>query len=250
MKINKIIIILMFLPLINCAGYEKKRTTSKDERIYYSSSGFALIYKDSLYQNKVVNKKINNDKILLLHKSLKTNTTVRITNLKNSKSLDTKVYRKAKYPKIFNVLISEKIASILDLDFENPYVEIIELKKNKTYVAKEGNTFEEERNVAEKAPVEQIQMNNISDTTKNTSSEKLKKEKFIIIISDFYYRDSALNLKKELSKKISLNNISIKKISNTKYRLLAGPFENFNALKTTYISLNNLGFEDLNIYNE
>ena len=203
-----------------------------------------------MYQNKVVNKKINNDKILLLHKSLKTNTTVRITNLKNSKSLDTKVYRKAKYPKIFNVLISEKIASILDLDFENPYVEIIELKKNKTYVAKEGNIFEEEKNVAEKAPVEDIQMNNISDTTKNTSVEEIKKEKFIIIITDFYYKDSALNLKKELSKKISLNNISIKKISNTKYRLLAGPFENFNALKTTYISLNNLGFEDLNIYNE
>ena len=120
----------MFLPLINCAGYEKKRTTSKDERIYYSSSGFALIYKDSLYQNKVVNKKINNDKILLLHKSLKTNTAVRITNLKNSKSLDTKVYRKAKYPKIFNALISEKIAFILDIDPENPYVEIIQLKKN------------------------------------------------------------------------------------------------------------------------
>ena len=26
--------------------------------------------------------------------------------------------------------------------------------------------------------------------------------------------------------------------------------ESFNALKTTYISLNNLGFEDLNVYNE
>ena len=250
MNLNKTIIILISLTLINCAGIEKKSSTSKDERNYYSSSGFALIYKDSLYQNKVVNKKINNDKILLLHKSLKTNTAVRITNLKNSKSLDTKVYRKAKYPKIFNVLISEKIASILDLDFENPYVEIIELKKNKTYVAKEGNIFEEEKNVAEKAPVEQIQMDNISDTTKNTSAEEIKKEKFIIIISDFYYKDSALNLKNELTKKISLTNIYIIKINDTKYRLLAGRFENFNALKTTYISLNNLGFEDLNIYNE
>jgi len=32
--------------------------------------------------------------------------------------------------------------------------------------------------------------------------------------------------------------------------LLVGPFNNFNALKTIYISLNNLGFEDLNIYME
>ena len=93
-------------------------------------------------------------------------------------------------------------------------------------------------------------MNNITEIQKKTVEKKIKKDKFIILISDFYYKDSALNLKKELSNKISLNNIYIKKINNTKYRLLAGPFENFNALKTTYISLNNLGFEDLNIYNE
>ena len=250
MKINKIITILMFIPLINCAGYEKSKSTSKDERIYYSSSGFALIYNDSLYNNKVINKKINNNEILVLHGTLKKNTLIRITNLKNSKSLDTKIYKNAKYPKIFNVLISNKIASILDIDLENPYVEIIELKKNKTFIAKEGNIFEEEKNVAEKAPVDEIEMNNIAETQKITNKKKIKKEKFIILISDFYYKDSALTLKKELSKKISLNNISVKKISDTKYRLFAGPFKNFNALKTTYISLNNLGFEDLNIYNE
>jgi len=42
----------------------------------------------------------------------------------------------------------------------------------------------------------------------------------------------------------------VKKIGDNKYRLLAGPFKNFNALKTSYISLNNLGFDDLNIYNQ
>ena len=39
----------------------------------------------------------------------------------------------------------------------------------------------------------------------------------------------------------------VKKVNNTKYRLFAGPFKNFNALKNIYISLNNLGFENLNI---
>ena len=53
-----------------------------------------------------------------------------------------------------------------------------------------------------------------------------------------------------LIKKTGFSNISVRKISNNKYRLLAGPFKNFNALKTTYISLNNLGFEDLNIIKE
>jgi len=71
-----------------------------------------------------------------------------------------------------------------------------------------------------------------------------------LIISDFYYYDSANELKNNLIKKININNISIKKINNKKYRLLVGPFKNFNALKTTYISLNNLGFENLNVYKE
>ena len=42
----------------------------------------------------------------------------------------------------------------------------------------------------------------------------------------------------------------VEQISDNKYRLSAGPFENFNALKSIYISLNNLGFEGLKIYRE
>ena len=70
------------------------------------------------------------------------------------------------------------------------------------------------------------------------------------MINDFYFEDSANNLKTELVEKTKMNNISIKKVNNKKYRLFVGPFKNFNALKTTYISLNNLGFENLNIYTE
>ena len=69
-------------------------------------------------------------------------------------------------------------------------------------------------------------------------------------MSDFYYLETASNLKKRLAKDTQLNNFYIKKINNNKYRLSVGPFKNFNALKSTYISLNNLGFEDLNIYKE
>ena len=70
------------------------------------------------------------------------------------------------------------------------------------------------------------------------------------MINDFYYKESADNLKKKLIKKTNMDNIFVKKINNNKYRLLAGPFKNFNTLKTTYISLNNLGFEGLNVYKD
>ena len=250
MKFKNIIIFFILIYLCSCAGYESNKALKVDNKIYHSSSGFALIYEDSLYENKTVNKKINSNDVLVLHSTLKTNTPIRITNLSNSKYIDTKIYKKANYPKIFNVVISKKVVSLLELDIENPFVEIIELKKNRTFIAKDGNTFEEEKNVAGKAPVEEIMMNDLTIEETRKSENKIEKKKFILVISDFYYEDSALELKSDLIKKTKLNNISIKKINDNKYRLLVGPFENFNALKTSYISLNNLGFENLNVYNE
>ena len=247
---NKIPLLLTFIFLFSCAGYEKNKILKEDSRVYYSSTGFALIYDETLYKNKIVDKKINNDQMQLLHNTLKRNTPVKIINLKNSKSIELRVYKKANYPKIFNVLISKEIASSLDLDLENPFVEILELKKNKKFIAKEGDIFDEEKNVAEKAPVDEIQMNTLTSSETKKIKNDNKKKNYIIVISDFYYEDSAINLKNDLFNKISLNNMSIKKINNKKYRLFVGPFKNFNALKNTYISLNNLGFESLNIYNE
>ena len=125
MRIKNIIILFIFVFLFNCAGYEKNKSAQIDKKIYFSSSGFALIYEDSLYKDKIVNKRINNEHVLLLHNTLKRNTPVQITNLKNSKSLELKVYKNANYPKIFNVLISKEIASILDLDINNLILFII-----------------------------------------------------------------------------------------------------------------------------
>ena len=139
---------------------------------------------------------------------------------------------------------------MLELNPENPYVEVLEVKKNKTFVAKESNTFEEERNVATKVPVEKIKMDDITESNISEKKETQISYNFILVVSDFYYLNSAQDLKKDLEKQIKIQNFRIRKISNNKYRLLAGPFKNFNALKSTYISLNNLGFESLNIYEE
>ena len=110
--------------------------------------------------------------------------------------------------------------------------------------------FDEEKNVVEKVPVDEVKMDDLASGENEIEKKKIKSKNFILVISDFYYLDSANNLKKELLKKTKMSNILVKKINNKKYRLLVGPFKNFNALKTTYISLNNLGFESLNVYNE
>ena len=239
------LILIIFLSVYSCADYNNKKTNINKK--YYTSSGFALTYDIDLYNNKTINTKISNDEIGILHNFLKRNTYIQITNPTNNKSIKTKVLKKANYPNFFNIVISKKMESLLELDKENPYVEVVEIKKNKTFIAKESTLFDEEKNVAQKAPVEKIEMNNLmSSSTKK--KKKNNKTEFLLIISDFYYSDSAEGLKKELVEKTKINNFFIVKINNTKYRLLVGPFKNFNALKTTYISLNNLGFNDLNVY--
>ena len=146
--------------------------------------------------------------------------------------------------------MSKKIATILELDIDNPYVEVFEVKKNKTFVAKESDIFEEEKNVAEVVPINEVEMDDLSKEQLDIKKKPDKNNNFVLAISDFYYYDSAQNLKKELIIKTKINKFSVKKINANKYRLSVGPFKNFSALKSVYISLSNLGFEDLNVYKE
>ena len=242
---EKIIIIFISGFLYSCADYKIK--SDNIEREYFSSSGFALIYQENYFKDKIINKKINNDNIVVYHNVLKKNTPIKIINPINEKFVETKISNNANFPKIFSVVISKKIATILEVDIDNPFVEILEVKRNKTFIAKKSNTFDEEKNVAEKAPVSKVKVKVLSLTEDNNKKQINKNSNFIIIINDFYYQDSADNLKKLLIEKTQSKKISVKKVNNTKYRLFAGPFKNFNALKNIYISLNNLGFENLNI---
>ena len=91
-------------------------------------------------------------------------------------------------------------------------------------------------------------MDDLSNEQIEIKKKSNNKKSYTLIISDFYYLNSAENLKNELIQKTQISEFLVEKISDNKYRLSLGPFENFNALKSIYISLNNLGFEDLKIY--
>ena len=81
MKISyKISLIFIFFLLASCAEYQNKVQIKKDEKEYYSSTGFTLIYNDALFEQRVIKKKMNNDKIQVMHAFLKVNTSIKIIN--------------------------------------------------------------------------------------------------------------------------------------------------------------------------
>ena len=68
MKLKKIILTFVYtITLYSCADYSVNKDMQKSVKQYYSSSVFALIYEDKLYAQKIVNKRINNEDIKVMH---------------------------------------------------------------------------------------------------------------------------------------------------------------------------------------
>ena len=102
--------ICIFVFLFSCTQDMKIiKKQIKIEEPTYSSKGFALIYEDSIFQKKIVNKKLNNDQNYVLHSFLKNNTLINISNPFNSKSLTAKIRKTFKYPSMYNIVITKKM---------------------------------------------------------------------------------------------------------------------------------------------
>ena len=93
MNNNKIILYLTLFLLASCADYNTIKKSSVIEKKYYSSKGFALIYEEKLFIEKIIDKKIKDDDLLVVHNFLKKNTPIQLTNPSTSKVYNTKVYK-------------------------------------------------------------------------------------------------------------------------------------------------------------
>ena len=224
--------------LINRNNIQVKKT--------FISKGFTLIYNDNLIKKKTIKKRIDGREYVILHSFLERNTYVKIFNPINSKTVIAKVKYKTNYPIIYNSVITNRIAEELELNYEDPYVEIIEIRKNDTFIVKKAKTFDEEKNVANKAPVTDININVISNEPENTEIRS-KKNEYIINIGEYYYLDSAKVVKNRLINEANLTNVKIKKISENKFRVYVGSYSFFNAMKDPYFAISKLGFEHLDV---
>ena len=238
------IIILLFI-LSACSP----NLTTLNIKEPYVANGFAYIYNEIDFNEKIIKSKMNNDNLQISHQNLKTGTLIKISNPKNKKSLVLKNIKRIRYPEFYKVLITEAVAEKLELDENLPLLEILEVKKNKSFVAKEAKTFNEEKKISSKAPVENIQISNIS---KEKSKKDYKtSEQIYILLGSFYSADTANFLKQRITKDVpefNINKLKIKRNNIKENLVISGPYNSINSVKNDYILLKTFGFEELDIF--
>ena len=247
-RILSIIFFTFFL--IGCEQNSfNENLTNQNKLSKYKNSGFTLVYDNILKQEKKISKRIDNRSLFIFHKNLKENSFVKITNPKNQKTIIAEVIsNKAKYSDFYNSVITLRIAEEISLDLKEPYIELVLISQNSTFVAKKAKTFKEEKKVAEKAPVDGIQIDNLGETI--DPKEEITKDSvfnYSIKVADFYHKDSAKNMSDRIINETNIKNPIIKRISNTKYRVLLGPFNDIKKLKESFNDIKSLNFENIEI---
>ena len=213
----------------------------------FINKGFSLIYSDKLYDNKIISKKIDERSIVIFQKNLRKNTIVKITNILNNKSIIGTVGSNADYPLFNNAVLSLRIADEIGLNENEPYVEILEVLEDTVFVAKRAKMFEEEKKVANKAPVNNINISDLNNKEIDTKNELSKKFSYKIKIADFYFKDTASLLVDRIIKETNIKDAKIKRINEKKYRVYAGPFNNINSLQKSFNDISILQFENIEI---
>ena len=246
----KSILIVFFIFLLGCEQNNlKKNVINKEIMSKYKNSGFALVYDPVLKKEKKISKKIDNKSLFIFHKNLKKNSFVKITNPINQKTVIAEVIsNKVRFSDFYNSVITSRIADELSLNLNEPYIDLVLISQNSTFIAKKAKTYNEEKKVAEKAPVDGIQIDNLGDV--NQPKKDVKKDNifsYSIKIADFYYKDSAKNMSNRIIDETNIDNPIIKTISNTKYRVLLGPFNDIKKLEDSFNEIKSLDFENIEI---
>ena len=245
---KKIFLFFIMLFVSNCTTINQtKIQTSQLLEDPFINKGFALIYNENHLKEKIISRKIDERSLIIFQKNLKKNTKVKITNIKNNRSIIATVGNNANYPSFNNSVLSIRIADEINLDKEEPYVEILEILENSVFVAKKAKTFEEEKEVVTKAPVNDISISDLNNTEIKSSTKATNKFSYKIKIADFYFRDTALLLIDRINNETNVKDVKIEKIMENKYRVYLGPFYNINTLQKSFNDINILEFENIEI---
>ena len=246
MKFRNLIFLIFLIFLFGCEQLSKNKSSKlnfKPEK-KYKNIGFALIYNNNLNL-----KKLDQRSLQIFHKTLKAKSQVKITNPLNNKSLIAEIKsNKVNFSNFYNSIITNRITETLEINPSEPYIEIVLISKDSTFVANKTKTFNEEKEVAQKVPIDGIQISDLSEKSKNKTKKKLEQKfSYSIKIADFYYKKSANLMIDRIRTETSINDVKLVELSKTNYRVLLGPFNDINSLRESFEKMNSLNFENLEI---
>ena len=153
----RLLIVLFFLE--SCSP----NYTKIDNRKPYNSTGFAYIFNESDYENKIIKKKLNNDQLEISHSDLKIGSLIKLINPKTKEYIVLKNTKQFLYPDFYKIVITKTVAEKLNIDNKLPLVEILEVKKNKSFIAEKAKIYQEEKKISSKAPITSVKIANISN---------------------------------------------------------------------------------------
>ena len=237
------LILIFFIFLQSCSN----NYLSSEYKQLYSSSGFAYIYNltDEYHKNLKIKKDLN--AMFVAHDKLRSGSLIRVTNPINNSNIILKNLKKVKKLDFYKIIISNEVAKKLGINKDYPYVEIEQIKKNKSFVAKKTITEIEEKKIFSSAPVSKIEIDNIS---KNKNNVRKSKYNFSILIAEFYSIETALALQKRIKSELinlNVNKLKIIQKKRNKVQLLCGPYNSLDLLRRDYIELKKMNFEELDV---
>ena len=243
-RITLLIILSLFVFSCDLSSNNKSKINNTKFISKYKNTGFALVYINDLQKIKPLEERSLN----IYHKSLKKRSIVKITNPENNKYLIAEVKsNRVKFSDFYNSILSMRIAKELELDLDEPYVEVTLVSKDSTFIAKKAKIFDEERSVAEKAPVDGIQIKDLNKKIVKSKVTKIKSFSYSIKVADFYYKDTAQMMLNRIKSEVPIKKLKIITLSKIKYRVLIGPFSDIKTLKESFEKMRLFNFENLEI---
>ena len=134
-------LITIFIFFLSCSP----ELTTLNQKKPYTAKGFAYIYNDFDFNQKLIKGKMDSNLMQISHQNLRTGTLIKLSNPKNKKSIVLKNIKRIKYPDFYKIMITKPVADKLDLNNDLPILEIIEIKKNKSFVVAKAKIFNEEK---------------------------------------------------------------------------------------------------------
>ena len=206
------IILITLVFLFGCEQYNIKKSSKLNFKTdkKFKNIGFTLVYDESLNL-----KKLDQRSLQIFHKTLKPKSLVKVTNPTNNKSLIAEIKsNRVKFSNFYNSIITSRIVETLEIDPAEPYIEIILISKDSTFVASKTKTFDEEREVAEKAPIDGIQISDLSVKSNKKIKKKIdKKFSYSIKVADFYYKKTAKLMIDRIKMETAINEVKLIKLA-------------------------------------